>query len=130
MNEFPHLFSPLRVGNLEARNRIVSSTHSKLYGRNGTDSQRTIDYYVERAKGGTGILFSDAWIVHPSSALGLARRNWSERLARYQEVNRRLTAAVRDEGVMISARPGVRLRSSPRSARTSPRRWSRPTSMS
>jgi 2,4-dienoyl-CoA reductase-like NADH-dependent reductase (Old Yellow Enzyme family) len=52
---FPHLFAPLRLGGLEARNRVVSSTYSKLYGQRGTDSQRMIDYFAERAEGGVGI---------------------------------------------------------------------------
>ena len=98
MSKFEHLFQPMQVGNLVSRNRIVVSTHTKLYGSAGTDSQRTIDYYEARAKGGAGILFTDSWLVHPSSSLGLSRRNWASQLALRPEANKRLVKVIKDNG--------------------------------
>lgn len=31
MNAYPHLFGPLRIGNVVARNRIMQTAHIKLF---------------------------------------------------------------------------------------------------
>lgn len=100
MTRYPHLFSPLTVGTATVRNRFVQSTHSKIYARDGADSQRTIDYCVERAKGGVGLLFSDAHLVHPTSTVGMPRKTWGFRPGTV-EASRRLTAAVKEHGAAI-----------------------------
>jgi len=55
---FPHLFSPIRIGPVELKNRIVYSPIGTR-GENGTGfvADRSVDYYVERAKGGLGMIF-------------------------------------------------------------------------
>ena len=51
------LFTPARIGNMELRNRIVMSPMENQYGApDGTPSQRSIDYFVARAKGGVGLI--------------------------------------------------------------------------
>ena len=53
MSAYPHLFSPVRIGNLELRNRLVMSPMETCYGtRDGLPSPRTIAYYEARARGG------------------------------------------------------------------------------
>jgi 2,4-dienoyl-CoA reductase-like NADH-dependent reductase (Old Yellow Enzyme family) len=51
MSSYPHLFSPLRIGNVTVRNRIRQTAHVKLFTSGGVDSQRNVDYQVARAKG-------------------------------------------------------------------------------
>jgi len=52
-----HLFEPIRIGAMELRNRLVMSPMETQYGApGGIPTQRTIDYYVERAKGGVGLI--------------------------------------------------------------------------
>lgn len=100
MTSYPLLFSPLSIGPIEVRNRILQTTHTKGYGRDGTDSQRTIDYYVERAKGGAGLLFTDAHLVHPTSTVPMARKTWGF-LPESREFDKRLTAAVHEHGAAV-----------------------------
>ena len=33
MTPYPHLFSPLRIGNVTVRNRIMQTAHVKLFAR-------------------------------------------------------------------------------------------------
>jgi len=57
MTYFPNLFSEGRISNLTIRNRIVMPPMAtNLANEDGSVSQRLIDYYVERAKGGTGLI--------------------------------------------------------------------------
>jgi len=60
---FPHLFEEGRIGKLRIKNRIVMApmgTH--LNDSAGDVTQKVIDYYTERAKGGVGLL-----MVEPAS---------------------------------------------------------------
>lgn len=51
------LFTPVRIGAMELRNRLVMSPMENLYGTlEGTPTQRSIDYFVARAKGGVGLI--------------------------------------------------------------------------
>ncbi|MBE3572486.1 MAG: FAD-dependent oxidoreductase [Moorella humiferrea] len=61
MSNFPNLFKPIRIGNLELPNRIVhvptdiSSSHA-----DGSVSERDIIHHAEIAKGGTGFIIVGA----------------------------------------------------------------------
>ena len=55
------LFEPGKIGKLTLKNRIVmSAMQPQLKDPDGRISQRGIDYYVARAKGGTGLIFTRA----------------------------------------------------------------------
>jgi 2-enoate reductase len=53
-----NLFKPGRIGKLEIKNRIVMAPMGPtgLVELDGRYSQRGIDYYVARAKGGVGLI--------------------------------------------------------------------------
>lgn len=56
------LFKPGNIGNLRIKNRVIMSPMN-VGGNNESDgclSQRGIDYFVERAKGGTGMIVTGA----------------------------------------------------------------------
>jgi 2,4-dienoyl-CoA reductase-like NADH-dependent reductase (Old Yellow Enzyme family)/thioredoxin reductase len=54
---FKHLFSPLKVGSMTIRNRIVLPPHGTTFAPGlGDPVQRQIDYFAERAKGGVGMI--------------------------------------------------------------------------
>lgn len=53
---FPTLFSPFRIGHLEARNRIVSTSHGTNMAAGGAPTEQLIAYHAEKAKGGCGIV--------------------------------------------------------------------------
>jgi 2,4-dienoyl-CoA reductase (NADPH2) len=64
MPAFPHLFSPLKIGGLELRNRLVMSPMETGYGtKEGRPSSRTIAYYEARARGGVGLITLGACTV-------------------------------------------------------------------
>jgi 2,4-dienoyl-CoA reductase (NADPH2) len=51
------LFSPVRIGALELRNRLVMSPMETCYAtKDGVPSPRTIAYYEARARGGVGLV--------------------------------------------------------------------------
>jgi 2,4-dienoyl-CoA reductase-like NADH-dependent reductase (Old Yellow Enzyme family) len=62
------LFTPLDVGAMTVRNRVLMSGHALLYGEHGTISQRHVDYYRERAAGGVALLVTEQQAAHPSGA--------------------------------------------------------------
>ena len=102
MTEYPHLFSPLRIGNVTVRNRIMQTAHVKLFAAGGVDSQRNVDYQAARAKGGAGLLITGNRVVHPTSTTGFPRVAWAY-LPEALEADRRLTAAVHEHGAVIFA---------------------------
>ncbi len=51
--KFPHLLAPGKIGNLELKNRVVMGPTETLYATSdGEITDKIIDYYVERARGG------------------------------------------------------------------------------
>lgn len=65
--EFKAVFQPIKIGNLEIRNRFVVPPMGTNYANNdGTLSQRSIDYYAERAKGGFGLITVEVTAVSPT----------------------------------------------------------------
>ncbi len=70
---FPHLFSPLRIGSRETRNRIVSTPHTTGFGVGGFPQERWRAYEREKARGGAGtIMMFGSASVHPSSPVAAA----------------------------------------------------------
>jgi 2,4-dienoyl-CoA reductase-like NADH-dependent reductase (Old Yellow Enzyme family)/thioredoxin reductase len=62
---FPHLFSPIRLGDLEVKNRTaMAPINNGLLSTDETWPLRTIRYYEERAKGGIGLIITGACRVH------------------------------------------------------------------
>ncbi len=59
-NKFAKLFEETKVGKLTIKNRIAMAPMGMvgLINNDGTLSQRTIDYFVERAKGGVGLIIT------------------------------------------------------------------------
>ncbi|MGH8503973.1 MAG: FAD-dependent oxidoreductase [Gammaproteobacteria bacterium] len=55
MGQFDPLFRPLKIKHLTIRNRIVSTSHSEVYGENGMPTERFRAYHAEKAKGGIGM---------------------------------------------------------------------------
>jgi dimethylglycine catabolism A len=70
---FPRLFSPIRLGPREARNRIVSTPHTTGFGVDGFPQARWLAYEREKARGGAGtIMMFGSASVHPTSPVAAA----------------------------------------------------------
>ena len=54
------LFETIKIGNVEIKNKIAMAPMGAfgLISDDGAFNQRAIDYYVERAKGGTGLIIT------------------------------------------------------------------------
>ena len=94
------LFSPFKIGKLDLRNRIVMSPVGTLYGDNGFVTEKMIDYYVRRARGGTGLIIIEIAPVDASGAYnpGFIRIDHDQ----YIEGLARLNKAIKDFGTKTS----------------------------
>jgi 2,4-dienoyl-CoA reductase (NADPH2) len=61
-----YLFSPLRVGPLTVRNRIVFSAHLTNYAQDGLPTRQHAAYYAARAAGGAGLIITEEHSTHPT----------------------------------------------------------------
>jgi NAD(H)-dependent 7beta-hydroxy-3-oxo-delta4-cholenoic acid oxidoreductase len=61
---FKHLFSPVKIGRMELKNRIVMSPMTTTWAPNdGTVPQRMIDYWEARAQGGVGLIIFETVVI-------------------------------------------------------------------
>src|SRR5262245_39397386 len=102
MTAYPHLFSPLRIGSVTVRNRLMQTAHVKLFAHDAVDSQRNVDYQAARAKGGAGLLITGNRVVHPTSTTGFPRVAWAY-LPGALEADRTVTDGVHGHGAVIFA---------------------------
>ena len=80
------LFDPLRIRGIELRNRIV---FAPVVTNFGLRNQQATQYYVERAKGGVGLI-----IVHGTPVDLLIKAQWSQSLSS-------LALAVHEQGAKV-----------------------------
>ncbi|HEY3128739.1 MAG TPA: FAD-dependent oxidoreductase [Acidobacteriota bacterium] len=67
-NQFEYLFSPIQIRSKTVKNRIVSTAHVTVFTENGMPAERERRYYVEKAKGGAGLLICfGSSSIHPTS---------------------------------------------------------------
>jgi 2,4-dienoyl-CoA reductase-like NADH-dependent reductase (Old Yellow Enzyme family)/thioredoxin reductase len=64
-----HLLSPLAVGPVELRNRVVSTAHQTTLVKEHLPTDDFLAYHEARAAGGTGLIVLEAAAVHPSGLL-------------------------------------------------------------
>ncbi|MDA0221329.1 MAG: FAD-dependent oxidoreductase [Proteobacteria bacterium] len=68
MTAFPHLFSPITVGPKTFRNRVFSTGHMTcLLDHNQEPDARFVAYHESRARGGAGLIITEAAKLHPST---------------------------------------------------------------
>ena len=68
----PNLFKPIKIGNMELRNRIVMAPMGTGFNDpGGYVSERNIAYYVARARGGVGMItLEGACVDYPTGSPG------------------------------------------------------------
>ncbi|MCJ7516157.1 MAG: 2-enoate reductase, partial [Dehalococcoidia bacterium] len=104
--KYSKLFEPINIGKLEIKNRIAMAPMAiaGLTTPDGGFGARAIDYYVERAKGGVGLIITGAAMVdeeiekHPRAALSAARNP-----GHFIETASELTEKVHAHGAKIFA---------------------------
>jgi 2,4-dienoyl-CoA reductase (NADPH2) len=71
MAKYERVLSPIKINKLEIKNRLSNSSAIPNFSkRSGELTQREIDYFVEKAKGGIGIVVTSATSVNSSTAKG------------------------------------------------------------
>jgi 2,4-dienoyl-CoA reductase-like NADH-dependent reductase (Old Yellow Enzyme family) len=78
---YPLLTSPITVGNIRLKNRMAMSPMA-TYGManaDGSSNERHRAYYEARARGGLGLIRTEATLVHPSG------KSWPHQLAIFDD---------------------------------------------
>ncbi|MCX7143507.1 MAG: NADPH-dependent 2,4-dienoyl-CoA reductase, partial [Proteobacteria bacterium] len=69
MSSYPHLFQPLRAGNVTLKNRIImGSMHTRLESE-PDGSARAAAFYAERARGGAALIITGGYSPDPAGLL-------------------------------------------------------------
>ncbi len=63
---YRYLWSPLALGPVTVRNRIVFSAHLTNYARDGRPTPQHAAYYGARAAGGAGLIITEEHSTHPT----------------------------------------------------------------
>jgi 2,4-dienoyl-CoA reductase-like NADH-dependent reductase (Old Yellow Enzyme family)/thioredoxin reductase len=101
MIAFKKLFSPIDIGSLHLKNRIVMPAMGTGYAaEDGSATERLIDYFVERAAGGAALLIVEATAVHPLGRIFKGECGMFD--DRHIPGFQRLTRAVHDAGGKIA----------------------------
>jgi mycofactocin system FadH/OYE family oxidoreductase 2 len=98
---YPHLFSPLRLGPLTLRNRLVHAPHGTCLAEGNLPSERHARYYAERARGGIALIVVEALRVHPTSSFSTGSINGFD--PRIVPGLRRIAEAVHGHGAGVLA---------------------------
>jgi 2,4-dienoyl-CoA reductase-like NADH-dependent reductase (Old Yellow Enzyme family)/NADPH-dependent 2,4-dienoyl-CoA reductase/sulfur reductase-like enzyme len=70
---YERVFTPIKIRNVEVKNRLTNSSAVMNYSkRNGALTQREIDFFIEKAKGGLGIVVTAATSINATTAKGFA----------------------------------------------------------
>jgi len=67
MTSYPHLFTPGRIGKHDVKNRLWMTAHATLLVKDHLFTDEHIAYYVERARGGVGVITMEAMAVHATT---------------------------------------------------------------
>lgn len=100
MSNFKILFSPIRIGTMEVKNRlVVPAMGTNLAEPDHTAGDALIEYYTQRARGGFGLIITECTAVAPEGAsLVNECAIWDDSfIPGYQK----LTASVHEAGAKI-----------------------------
>lgn len=89
MAQFPRLFSPLNLGGVTVKNRIVSTGHHTHLAA-GRINARLVAYHEARAAGGAGLIIAEVAAVHDSAVFSgqLLRATDGQCVAGYRALSR------------------------------------------
>lgn len=98
--DFPHLFSPITIQNMELRNRIVMTAMHLGYTPRGAVTDQLVNFYAERAKGGVGLAIVGGCPIDELGGMVGMIALYDDR---FIPGLKRLTDAVKDHGAKIAA---------------------------
>ena len=92
--DYKILFSPMKIGNVEIKNRIVMAPMLMGFGQfNGNATEKMMNYYEERAKGGTGLIITEITRVNDlsgASSFGQLSASKDRNIASMSELAKRI----------------------------------------
>lgn len=95
------LMSPIEIGGVKIKNRVFLPGHTTNFGQNNLPTDRNITYLSTRARGGVGLIISEAIRVHPTSA------GRSSTLGAFDDQcipsYKKLTSAIHENGSVVFA---------------------------
>ena len=65
MNNYPHLLSPIKIGETEVKNRVFMPPVSTNLADKGYVTDELVQHYAARAKGGVGLIVTEVTTVEP-----------------------------------------------------------------
>jgi len=72
--KFKSMFTPIKIGPMIVRNRfVVPPMGNNFANTDGTMSERSLAYYLERARGGFGLITFEATVVYKKAKGGLRK---------------------------------------------------------
>ena len=98
--EFPHLFSPIAIQNMELKNRIVMTAMHLGYTPQGEVTDQLVNFYAERAKGGVGLAIVGGCPIDEFGGMVGMISLYDDR---FIPGFKRLTDAVKNHGAKIAA---------------------------
>jgi mycofactocin system FadH/OYE family oxidoreductase 2 len=100
-SEFKRLFSPLKIGTMTVRNRIVCPAHwTCFFPQDEPPNERLMCYLAARAKGGAGMIITPQNTVWPSST---ARGYVASHDNRAMPAFRKISQAIQEHGAKAIA---------------------------
>lgn len=66
MNKYPHLFTPIKIGEQTVKNRIFMPPLSTNLGHKGYVTDELVEHYKARAKGGVGLFVTEVVTIEPT----------------------------------------------------------------
>jgi|GEM_PF-3365898 len=66
MNQYPNLFSPIKIGETTVKNRVFMPPISTNLADNGYVTDALVGHYAARAKGGVGLIVTEVTTVEPT----------------------------------------------------------------
>ncbi len=97
---FPRLLSHIDIGPVRAENRIVFPAHRTNLAGKGWVSRTLIHYYVDRARGGCGLVIIGKLTVHPNDR-PYSKRIWNA-VCRWCWVWRRISVSPGTQAIVRS----------------------------
>lgn len=102
--KYETLSQPIKIGSMEVKNRyVIPAMDTKYCSTDGFVTQKYIDYWVERAKGGFGLLITEVTPVNLMARAGINMQIWDDK---FIPGMKELTDAVHKYGAKIAPQLG------------------------
>lgn len=72
MKEFSNLLSPITIGPIQVRNRVLVSAHVPGFAEDNKPGEKCINYHRQYAAGGVGLQITGGTPIHESGMLGVS----------------------------------------------------------